>query len=82
MGAAKGRNRSASPCVHPAGCEYFSWILFIVSITPGNEDILQLELSWRLGWGCARQNRIRGLQEGRPICQESLKTPLGASDVI
>ena len=25
-------------CAHPAGCEKFSWVLFIVSIIPGNED--------------------------------------------
>ena len=37
-GGGGGRNRRAGPCAHPAGCEKFSWVLFIVSIIPGNED--------------------------------------------
>lgn len=69
------------PCAHPAGCEKFSWVLFIVSIIPGNEDsAIRTQLAVVLG--CVRQNRIPGLQEGRTVCQEGCKEPLGTSDAM
>lgn len=61
--------------------EKFSWDLFIVSIIPGNEDsAIRTQLTVVLG--TCEVNRILGLQEGRPVCWDNLKAPLGTRDVM
>lgn len=71
----EGTGTGAGPCAHPAGCEKFSWALFIVSITPGNEaSAIRTQLA--VCWDCARQNRIPGLQ-GAGLFSGSLESTAG-----
>lgn len=75
------QEQESRPCAHPAGCEKFSWVLFIVSIIPGNEgSAIRPQLAVSLGR--VKQNKLLGLQEGRPVCQKGLKAPLGTSNVM
>lgn len=76
-----GARTGAGPCAHPAGCEKFSWILFIVSIIRGNEDsAIRTQLAVALGMCKAEQSpRSAG---GQACLLEVLKAPLGTSEVM
>lgn len=76
-----GAGTGPGPCAHPAGCEKFSWVLFIVSIIRGNEDsAIRTQLAVVLGTCEAEQNpRSAG---GQACLPEVLKAPLGTSGVM
>lgn len=72
----RGRNRRAGPCAGPAGCEKFSWVLFIVSIIPGNEDsAIRTQLAVVLGMCEAEQNP--GAAGGQACLSGSLESAAG-----
>lgn len=76
-----GQGLRTSPVLAQQDAEKFSWDLFIVSIIPGNEDsAIRTHLAVVLG--TCEANRIPGLQEGRPVCQDRLKAPLGTRNVM